>query len=71
MQIHKILIYHCLACGAILHREPGEAVPLCCGKQMLNAAAETVTIPDQRESETGAGHSHGNKEPSSPAGKPR
>jgi hypothetical protein len=42
----NLVIYHCLACGAVAHREPDREKPLCCGKPMINAAAETVFIEE-------------------------
>jgi hypothetical protein len=42
MKTHNLVIYHCLACGAVMHCEPDQDVPECCGRSMIKAAAETV-----------------------------
>jgi len=42
MKTHNAIIYHCLACGKIVHRDPGLEAPSCCGKAMVKAAAETI-----------------------------
>lgn len=42
LNFHNRLIYHCLACGNVIHREPADAIPECCGVRMTPAAAETV-----------------------------
>ena len=42
MKTHNLLIFHCLACGAIIHCELDQDVPVCCGEPMIKAAAETV-----------------------------
>ncbi|HBH50477.1 MAG TPA: hypothetical protein DDY91_01140 [Planctomycetaceae bacterium] len=42
MSTHNRYIYHCLKCGSIVIREPGEPTPLCCGNSMNQSAAETV-----------------------------
>lgn len=46
MTQRNLTIFHCLACGAILHAEPRQAVPDCCGRPMVKAAAETVNCDD-------------------------
>ncbi len=43
---HNRVIYHCVACGSVVHREPDEAIPLCCDREMTKAAAETVYDSD-------------------------
>jgi hypothetical protein len=42
MKTHNAIIYHCLCCGNVVHREPELEQPTCCGKKMVKAAAETV-----------------------------
>jgi len=42
MSTHNRYIYHCLKCGSIMIREPGEPIPLCCGASMNHSAVETV-----------------------------
>jgi len=42
MTIHNRILFHCLCCGNVVHAEPKDAAPTCCGKRMVNAAAETV-----------------------------
>ncbi|QDU27220.1 hypothetical protein ETAA8_23050 [Anatilimnocola aggregata] len=42
MELHNILIYHCVACGRIVHAEPEAKVPQCCGHAMVKASEETV-----------------------------
>jgi hypothetical protein len=42
MKAHNAIIYHCLCCGNVVHREPDLEQPNCCGQKMVNAAAETV-----------------------------
>jgi len=42
MTTHNLIIYHCLACGAVMHCEPERDIPQCCGRPMIKAAAETV-----------------------------
>lgn len=42
MKTHNLVIHHCLACGAIMHSEPDQETPQCCGRPMVKAAAETV-----------------------------
>ncbi len=42
MKTHNAIIYHCLCCGNVVHREPDSEQPTCCGKKMVKAAAETV-----------------------------
>ena len=42
MKTHNRILFHCLCCGNVVHAEPQDAVPTCCGKRMANAAAETV-----------------------------
>ncbi len=42
MKTHNAIIYHCLCCGKVVHREPELEQPTCCGKKMVKAAAETL-----------------------------
>ena len=42
MKTHNVVIYHCLCCGTVMHREPDQEAPQCCGRQMVKAAAETI-----------------------------
>jgi hypothetical protein len=42
MKTRNLAIYHCLSCGAVMHCEPEEDVPVCCQKSMVKAGAETV-----------------------------
>ena len=42
MKTHNAIIYHCLNCGNVQHREMDEAVPICCDRTMARAAIETV-----------------------------
>jgi hypothetical protein len=50
MKTHNAIIYHCLSCGKIVHRDPGLEAPSCCGTTMLKAAAETVVDNEGEES---------------------
>ncbi|MGQ0635984.1 MAG: hypothetical protein ACT4QC_15340 [Planctomycetaceae bacterium] len=42
MKTHNLIIYHCLSCGAVIHCDPEQDAPQCCGRPMIKAAAETV-----------------------------
>jgi hypothetical protein len=42
MKTHNVIIYHCLSCGHLVYREPELELPWCCGKKMIQSAAETV-----------------------------
>ena len=42
MTTHNRILFHCLCCGRVVHAEPEDRAPNCCGKRMTNAAAETV-----------------------------
>jgi hypothetical protein len=46
MKTHNRILFHCLCCGKVVHAEPQDAVPTCCGQRMINAAAETVANGD-------------------------
>ena len=46
MKTHNRVIYHCVCCGRVVHKEPDEARPQCCGQKMVKAAAETVPEPN-------------------------
>ncbi len=48
MKTHNAIIYHCLHCGNVVHREPDLDQPSCCGKKMVKAAAETI-VGDEDE----------------------
>jgi DNA-directed RNA polymerase subunit RPC12/RpoP len=49
MKTHNAIIYHCLSCGKIDHRDPGLEAPSCCGKTMVKAAAETIIENEAEE----------------------
>lgn len=42
MKLHNRILFHCLCCGRVVHAEPEDKVPNCCGKRMTNAASETI-----------------------------
>jgi hypothetical protein len=48
MKTHNLVIYHCLHCGAVMHCEPEQGPPACCGKPMIKAAAETVVESEDK-----------------------
>ena len=48
MKTHNLVIYHCLSCGAVMHSEPEDVVPECCGRAMVKSAAETIRVDDGR-----------------------
>jgi DNA-directed RNA polymerase subunit RPC12/RpoP len=68
MKTHNAIIYHCLTCGKIVHRDPGLEVPSCCGKTMVKAAAETV-VDDEGEESKRANQLPGT--PPSPTNRPK
>lgn len=68
MKTHNLNIYHCLACGAVMHCEPGEGVPECCGRPMIMAAAETVS-GGERDDSPGASPRPGEPPPTDRVGK--
>jgi hypothetical protein len=47
MKTHNRILFHCLCCGNVVHAEPQELIPECCGKPMVKAAAETVCEADR------------------------
>lgn len=47
MKTHNRILFHCLCCGSVVHAEPQEAAPSCCGQPMIKAAAETVANGDK------------------------
>jgi hypothetical protein len=47
MKLHNRILFHCLCCGRVVHAEPDDKAPNCCGKRMTNAAAETIVEVDQ------------------------
>jgi hypothetical protein len=51
MKTHNVLIYHCLHCGVIAHREPEQEQPTCCGRKMVKAATETIFGDDRDEND--------------------
>ena len=55
MKTHNAIIYHCLRCGNLTHRDPEQEQPTCCGRKMVKAAEETI-FGDENEDEplTGA-----------------
>jgi hypothetical protein len=55
MKTHNRILFHCLCCGNVVHAEPQELIPDCCGKQMVKAAAETVCEAEGDEM-TGLAH---------------
>ena len=61
MKTHNLVIYHCLACGAVMHNEPDQDVPQCCERPMIKAATETVgnaedQLPDEQVQPPGETH---------------
>lgn len=46
MKTHNRNIYHCLACGNVVHADVGVRPPECCGYEMAKAAAETICAAD-------------------------
>jgi hypothetical protein len=50
MKTHNQLIYHCERCGHLVHQEPDDPCPACCGTSMTQAAATTVNIDDDFDS---------------------
>jgi hypothetical protein len=67
MKTRNLIIYHCLSCGAVMHCEPDQEMPQCCGRPMVKAAAETIA--------SRVGHTPEDIQPSadaiSPQNKPR
>jgi hypothetical protein len=52
-QTRNLNIFHCLHCGAIQYRLPGQENPVCCELPMVHAAAHTVR--DAEDCEVAAG----------------
>lgn len=42
MKTHNAIIYHCVRCGNVVHRDLDNPWPRCCGHEMAKAAAETI-----------------------------
>lgn len=42
MKTHNAVIFHCQSCGSISHCDCNTAPPVCCGREMVRAAGETV-----------------------------
>ena len=42
METHNDIIYHCVACGRVVHAEVGTEPPQCCGHTMAKAAVDTI-----------------------------
>jgi hypothetical protein len=53
MKTHNAVIYHCLACGSVVHAELEAESPQCCGQTMVKAAAETIREGDDVEAASG------------------
>ena len=70
MKTHNAIIYHCLNCGNIVHRDPGLEAPSCCGKTMVKAAAETVVDNEGEESKR-ANPSAGTPSSTTPTNRPK
>jgi len=70
MKTHNAIIYHCLSCGNIVHRDPGVEAPSCCGKTMVKAAAETVVDNEGDESQ-GVNKLPGTPSSSAPTNRPK
>lgn len=56
METHNAIIYHCIACGRVVHAEFEAVPPQCCGHTMAKACAETIHEGDVAGEEAG-GHS--------------
>lgn len=46
MKTHKALIYHCHSCGSVAHCDCEAVPPICCGREMVRAAGETIVDPN-------------------------
>ena len=55
METHNACIYHCLACGRVVHAELDAKPPQCCGQTMTKTCSETV--PNGDVPEDACGHS--------------
>ena len=71
MKTHNAIIYHCLGCGNVVHRDPELEAPSCCGKTMVKAAAETIIENEaegmkRAEQQPGAPPAPGQTKPSKP-----
>lgn len=42
MKAHNAVIYHCQSCGSVSHCDCNSAPPVCCGREMVRAAGETI-----------------------------
>lgn len=65
MKTRNLIIYHCLTCGSVIHREPDRESPECCGHSMVKAATRTVPIEEVAAMSEKAGrvsgrHAHAN-----------
>jgi DNA-directed RNA polymerase subunit RPC12/RpoP len=70
MKTHNAIIYHCLSCGKIEHRDQGQEAPSCCGKLMVKAAAETV-VDNEGEESKGANPQPGMPSSTAPTNLPK
>jgi hypothetical protein len=68
MKTHNRILFHCLCCGHVVHAEPEEGVPNCCGQRMTNAAAETVVEDESNFPENVPGLA--GREPAGRGGRP-
>ena len=55
MKTYNAFIYHCLFCGNVVRNEMKVRAPLCCGKEMAKAAAETIYDREEAIPEEHAG----------------
>lgn len=42
MKSHNAVIFHCQICGSISHCDCNAPPPMCCGREMVKALAETI-----------------------------
>lgn len=68
MKTHNAILYHCLNCGNVIHRELQAHPPRCCDHEMVMAAAETIFDDKQAAPEEPAGVQ---PESAAPVDKPR
>ena len=71
MKTHNLIIYHCIKCGHLMHTEPDAEPPRCCGKQMVNAAAETIHADDADSEEAANERAETERRPFQDRPKPR
>ena len=46
METHNAVIYHCHACGRVVHAELEGEPPQCCGRAMVKSCEETIQEGD-------------------------